>query len=93
MTHQFQGQGQRFERLQRNERRTNVQPRTIYGIAHPGRQGPEEARSVLHQDRARALPTAAIAGVQDTAKKRVPRILDPQFSIFVCGMIADLAIW
>jgi len=36
---------------------------------------------------------APIAGMQDTAKKRMPRILDPQFSRFVCGMIADFVIF
>jgi hypothetical protein len=90
MTHQFQSPGQRLKGLDRYKRRSAVQTRAIGGIAHPRRQGSEETGPVLDQDRACPLPTAAIACPKDATKKRVPRILDPEFSVFVCGMIADL---
>jgi hypothetical protein len=93
LTHQFQGPGQRLESFDRYKRRSALQTRAISRIAHPGRQGSEKTGTVLDQDRARALPTATIAGAQNTAKKWMPPVLDPQFSDFVCGMIADLAIW
>ena len=88
-THQLQGPGQGLKGCNRYKGRSAVQSRTIAGIAHPGRQGPEKTGPVLDQNRACPLPTAAIAGAQHSTKKRMPRILDPQFSFFVCGMIAD----
>lgn len=88
--HQLQGPGQGLKGCNRYKGRSAVQSRTIAGIAHPWRQGSEETGPVLDQDRARTLPAAAITGAQHPAKKRMPRILDPQVPFFVCGMIADL---
>jgi hypothetical protein len=83
ITHQ-QSSGQRLKRRERDKWWSAVQPRTIGGIAHPGRQGSEETGPVLYQDRASPLPPATIAGAQHPAKKRMPWILDPQFPFFVC---------